>query len=454
MTQPDSQQRQLQGLAMLVQLQRKARACEDSMALAFTMVNETHSLTAYRQAALWAGQPVSRVVALSGVAQLDVHAPYPVWLQRLCEWLAAQDDPGLDVEEGRNPFRFVGAEDVPEALAFEWGSWYAPYALWLPLFAPNRRACIGGLLFAKDSPWLAGEAFLLAELADEYGYVWRALHKHRDWRQKWLSPWRSNWLKALPLLLLLPVRQSVLAPAEVVAINPTLIRAPMEGVVGEFQVHPNQPVEKDQLLLTLVNIDIANKLKIVRQALAVAEAEYRSTAQLALLEAKSKADLNVLKNKIDQHLAEVAYMEDQLNRSQIKAPQAGIAIFTDQQDWLGKPVAVGERIMQLADPQAVELQLHLPVADLISLEPGAEVVMFLNNDPQNPLQAALGSVSYRAELTPDDVMAYRLKASFAVGEAPPRIGLKGTAKVYGNRVSLFYYLFRRPMAGMRQWLGL
>jgi hypothetical protein len=31
--------------------------------------------------------------------------------------------------------------------------------------------------------------------------------------------------------------------------------------------------------------------------------------------------------------------------------------------------------------------------------------------------------------------------------------MKGTAKVYGERVSLFYYLLRRPLAAARQFVG-
>jgi hypothetical protein len=37
---------------------------------------------------------------------------------------------------------------------------------------------------------------------------------------------------------------------------------------------------------------------------------------------------------------------------------------------------------------------------------------------------------------------------------PPRIGLKGTAKIYGPRVTLFYYIMRRPLAALRQLVGL
>jgi hypothetical protein len=51
------------------------------------------------------------------------------------------------------------------------------------------------------------------------------------------------------------------------------------------------------------------------------------------------------------------------------------------------------------------------------------------------------------------VLGYRLKASFADGTRIPRIGLRGTAKIYGEQVSLFYYLMRRPLAALRQLIG-
>jgi hypothetical protein len=445
MTEIDQQQRQLQGLALLLQLQRKARHSEDTAALAFSMVNETRSLLAYRQAALWIAPPHSHIVAVSGIALIEAHAPYTVWLRRLAEWLHQQ--------AGSSTAYQLTANDTPDETAQAWSEWCAPYGLWLPLQEGDGRI-FGGLLLWREQPWQDAEITLLAELGDAYAHAWRTLQPAPAWWRRKLKGPKPRWLWLLPLILLLPVRQSVLAPAEIAAIDPTLIRAPLDGVVAEFHVRPNQTVTQGQLLLSLENTDIANRLAISRKALAVAETDFRSHAQQAVLDGKSKAELNVLKGKIEQYAAEVAYMEDQLARSQIKAPHAGLAIFTDAQDWLGKPVAVGERIMQIADPRQVELHMHLPVADLINFADQAETVMFLNSNPQNPLSGNLYYASYQAEVTLDNVLAYRLKAHLQPGDIQPRIGLKGTAKLYGHRVTLFYYLFRRPLAGLRQWLGL
>lgn len=445
MTNLDTQQRQLQGLALLLQLQRKARQCEDTTALGFVMVNETRSLLPYRQAALWIKQPFSKIAAVSGVAHLEANAPYIRWLRSIAEHQSRHVNAPI-----AQPLQ---ATTLPPALASEWSDWSAPYGLWLALGKTGLD--LGGLLLFRDSPWQEAEVTLLSELTDAYSHAWQALQPKNSWWQGWLHlRGKSRYWLAVPLVLLWPVRLSVLAPAEIVAIEPTMIRAPLDGVVDEFLVQPNQAVAAEQTLLTLENTDIANRLDIADKALAVAEAEYRSNAQQAVLDGKSKSELSVLKSKIEQHAAEVAYLQNQLERSHIKAPHAGIAIYTDAQDWLGKPVSVGERLLLVADPQQVELQMHLPVADLIGLGDDAEVVMFLNNDPQHPLDGKVYYAAYQAEATADNVLAYRIKAHLQTTESKPRIGLKGTAKIYGQRVTLFYYLFRRPLAGMRQWLGL
>jgi hypothetical protein len=75
--------------------------------------------------------------------------------------------------------------------------------------------------------------------------------------------------------------------------------------------------------------------------------------------------------------------------------------------------------------------------------------------PLSPLQAELTETSYQATLSPDNIAAYRIKGRIVSGDAGvARIGLKGTAKVYGRKVPLAYYLLRRPLAALREWSGL
>ena len=79
---------------------------------------------------------------------------------------------------------------------------------------------------------------------------------------------------------------------------------------------------------------------------------------------------------------------------------------------------------------------------------------FQNVAPLSALEAQLTEVGYEAEQTVDAGLAYVLRAEFDPGTEPPRLGLRGTAKVYGEQVPLGYYLARRPLASLRRLLGM
>ena len=142
-----------------------------------------------------------------------------------------------------------------------------------------------------------------------------------------------------------------------------------------------------------------------------------------------------------------------LDRYSISAPQGGLAIFADAEEWRGRPVQPGERIMVVADPSMVEVTVYVPPEDAVQLELGSEVSMFLNVDPLSPLKAKIVQTSYETITMPDNSLAYVVKAQLAPG-ALPRIGLRGTAKVYAEEVSLGYDLLRKPILSMRKSLGL
>ena len=55
--------------------------------------------------------------------------------------------------------------------------------------------------------------------------------------------------------------------------------------------------------------------------------------------------------------------------------------------------------------------------------------------------------------TAEGVLAYRFRARLEADEPTLRLGLKGTAKIYGPPRLLALWLFRRPIAMVRQWLA-
>ena len=261
-------------------------------------------------------------------------------------------------------------------------------------------------------------------------------------------------LIAILAALFMPVRLSVLAPAEIAPYEPVLVRAPLNGVIDKFHVQPNGYVEKGQLLFELDSTNLDSQLAIAKKSLLVSGAEYRQTAQKAVFDENSKVELAVRKGILEEKTAEVKYLSEMVERAKITAPAAGVTVLTDVHDWLGRAVEVGEKVFSIADPEKVEINIYLPMAEAISFEENAEIKLFLNISPDKPLKGKVFFISYQAEPTVGGVLSYRVKGRLLEGEDIPRIGLSGTAKIYGDKAPLFYYIFRRPIVSLRQFFGI
>jgi len=443
--------RRLQSLAICIELQKRLRAASSVTMLAYQLVNDTHELVPYRQAALWQQKGSGSLLAVSGLAMPDANAPFTLWMKAAGAVFAAGDN-----KEGELSARLVSRNDLPPALAADWHEWLPPHALWLPLLLGTDSR--GGLLLVRDDKWQDAELKLLGYLGDAASHAWRALEQPVAARAHWrLWPRRKQLQIALGVLLLvalLPVSQTTLAPGEIIAREPVLIRAPLDGVVDQIFVEPNQSVTTGQSLLALDARRLLTQLETARKALVVAEAELRQVQQQGFADSRVNSALAQLRGKVDEQRAEVAYLEELQARINITAPRDGVVIFNDVNDWLGRPVALGERIMEVADPAATEVEVLVPVADAITFNAGARVRLFLNTDPLDPVEAELRLASYQASMTPEGVLAYRLVARIVEPGDNLRIGLKGTAKLYGDRTILLFHVLRRPLQTLRQWLGL
>lgn len=438
---------QLKQLSWLLELQRHARAAESIAALGFVAVNETKQLLDYRQAALWV-EKGKRVAAVSGLQQPETHAPYTQWLERMLAKLP----------QHASSFT-LNAQQVDKRSSADWEQWLPTHALVAPLKRANGEV-LGLLLLARDADWQDGEIALLDELANAYSHALAGLVGKPSWlKSAGKTSHTVRWTRNITILaamaygLSVPVPLTTLAPAEVVAVDPYLVRAPIEGVIDRFHVRPNQMVSAGQLLFEFDSTALKSKRNLAMSTLSVAAEEYRQAAQMAVTNEKGKLDMQLNRGHMAERSAEVRYSEDMLKRVQVTSPKSGVAIFAEASDWVGHAVSLGERVIEIADPNQVELLIRLPVADAISLTTNAKVKLFLASAPQAPLNATVRYAAYRAEAMPDGTVAYRVKATFVKEQKLPRVGLTGTAKLYGETMPLAYYLLRRPLAVARQWLG-
>ena len=437
-----------------VRLGARAMAATNVAELAFSLANDAYPLLGFRQALVFEAKGgVESLRCVSGLARPTEDSPYLLWLNRA--W------PEILVHVPEQPAWLTLPDDHstwPESVVDGWLEWWPHGVLSLPLYRRNGE-CLGRVLYLMDAPPSVVQSETLARLQATWAYCWEMLAGEAKpaWQQRLrdiLSRRRRMLLIALAVIALFPVRQSALAPAEIVAMSASVVASPLDGVVKHIHVRPNQPVKAGDRLFSLDETTLRNRLEVAQKSMAVADAELLSMTQKSFDTPQSKGELAALTGRAYERRAELAAIQAQLARIDVLAPADGVAVFGDPDDWLGRPVAVGERIMLLADPATPGILVHLPVADAIALEVGAPVRMFLTVKPLSPLDGRLVETSYQALVSPvNGVASYRLRASLDAASAHARIGLRGTAKVYGSWVIFGYYVLRRPLASLREWTG-
>ncbi len=467
---------QTSAFSVLLHLEHDIRQAKSLDELKFIVVNLSKRLLHYQQAVLLlVKNGVLSVKAVSGVPEFDRLSPYLVKLEQLvnAHWSSRLSNlqklrchkaelklpsPGENEAETLDvsALAFGLPKDVKQSLTL----------LFCPLVA-NESSSLGCLCFIRATVWQDHERILAKRLCEAYAYSWRYLsqvHQHQNFAlrplMRVLALSRLKWLfilLACCLVTLLPVRLSVLAPVEITALNPATVNSPLSGVIAEFYVEPYSFVEQGRVLFRFDDEDVRNRYTLADKNLSITLAEYRKAEQQAISGWQERSNVAEFKARVALQTAELDYARSMLERLKVKASRAGVLVYADNDDWLGRPVSIGQSIMKIADPASTQLRIELPVAELIPLKKGNGVLIFLNINPLASIAGAVSDIAYKTSITEEGVLVYRVMAQFSAKESQHnglRIGLRGTAKIYGDKVSLFYLVFRRPITFVRQLVGL
>ena len=435
-------------IQQLLVLEAQVREVETLAELQYLIANETRKLISARQVIVHRGNPRHtrwRIEKISSVSEVDRNAPLLKWLHdEIRDTLNSQENKNLqvvsiqlDVKSSKITYPFV-------------------HGFYLP-FRDRKGNILGGMSLFSEKPISEQEMILATRLANTYAYAWAALKPVRG--LVWHLATRRNALIITVLIILagfIPVPLTVLAPVEVVARDAIVIAAPIEGVIEEILVNPNSVVRKGDLLFRYNALDFENSYNLAVRNVAVTSARYQRSSQSAFGNGDGRRELAITKAENEVARAEMDFTAQQMAMIEVRAITDGIVLFSGKEDWTGRPVSIGERIMRLADDQKTELKIRLPVADAIILGHDAKARIFLDSDPLNPLSANLTRTGYSAEKEGEEPLFFPVIARFNEnqGETKPRIGLRGTAQLSGESVQLAFNLFRKPLSAIRQYLGM
>ena len=438
-------------IAKLIGLEKKTREAKTEDELNFVIVNETRQLVEYVSSFILLKTQTDNLTtkATSDLATIDRTSPLISYLEKIInhkDYKDSKNIQSIDLVKISKSLKITKPKNIPN------------FILQVPLFSP-QEGFQGFLVLSKNENFSETEIDLLTHLASTFGHaltlfkkdisIFKFLKKNLSGRGFWIV------IFILVLVSLIPVKIKSTAPVDVIPSSPKLITAPFDGVVKNIVINNNDRVKVGDLVVLLEDLDLNNDYNLAQQSLQIAEKELLRSRQSSFSDKKEKAKLAELVAQVDLKKAELNSVSKRLKNSKLYSNQNGVAIVDRKTEWQGRPVSVGEKIITIANPNEIEFLIWLPVKDSLVIQKNSLVKVFLDINPMKSLEGKLLRASYQPSLSPEGILSYKLTASYD-GNAMslPRIGLRGTAKVYGSKVTLFYYLFRKPITFVRQLVGI
>ena len=433
-------------LAAINRLTLKVMSVQNMDALIFTMLNDTIQILPYSQAVLWKiNKDQVDLVGVSGQAGVN---PKAIIAKKWGKVIQEMPDKGIAhvipraVIEKERP-------EIPYLKSVE-----AASILWLPIYVKGELKAGLWLERWTGKQWLDDEIELLKFLMKSYGAAWDKFTYHIDVKKILTKPAFLGFLGLLLLASFVRVPLRVVAPAEIVPKDPYLITAPLLGVIKQVDVVQGQEVKKGDLLFQYNKEVPLQDLQIAQKNVTIAEAELSTAMSQAFKDKKALADTATLENKLRKELIGLELAKYNATFVEYRSPVDGTVMIDDPDTWRGNPVKIGEKIMMIAKTGQIEVKIWIPEADNIPLDPNLPIKIFLNIDPNTNYEAKLVRISDFTQMSDKQISSFVAEADFLEQSHELKVGLKGTAVLYGQNVSLFYLVIRRPWSTVRTYLGI
>jgi multidrug resistance efflux pump len=441
-----------QQLVVINRLGLKAFNAKNSETLSFIILNDTIHAINYDRAILWDLEKDSpKLIGVSG------HVTIAKTSQLTKKWI----DLIKHINELNKPHQLTASSfaDNPNI----WNDLdLKPNSaiIWLPIMV--REKLSSGLWLeiwkTDEKPLPSQESMQLITnfLLPAYGSAWEKFKRKFSLQKLGLNRRKITYgLLALSFLLFfirVPLR--VVAPMEVVPKDPYLITAPLDGIIKQVDVKAGRNVQKGELLFEYEKEILLEELKVSEKEVQIAQAEVNRASTLGLSDERARAELAVLTIKLQRKKIDLDLAKYKVSKLNVNSPEDGVAMLTDPDEWRGKPVKEGEKVMIVSNPAQTKIKIWVPENDNIPLNPNEQIKVFLNTTPTRSDKAILTYIANESTISDEHVPSFVAEANWVNPPQDVKLGVKGSAILYGEKVSLFYFVMRKPWASFRKFTGL
>lgn len=255
------------------------------------------------------------------------------------------------------------------------------------------------------------------------------------------------------LLSFIKVPLRAVAPCEIAPKEPVVVTAPLNGILKDVEVSSGEMVKPGDVLFTFDSRVADRQLDVSKRQIEILESKLERIEYQSFQDASLRAEIEILNLELELERVKVQQLTDEMKYLVVRSDIFGQVIVDNQASMKGKPVSMGEQILFLVDPDKVKLDIRIPEQDNIIFDPENPIKVVLNAFPGKPIDSKIDFISPYIQQGSDGIAFQAAGASLAkMPEA--RIGFKGTVILYGEKVYLWYWLLRRPISSIRNFMGL
>ncbi len=271
-------------------------------------------------------------------------------------------------------------------------------------------------------------------------------------RWKWRLPVRGKAVAAAALAVLaalcvVPGTYEVASTASVHSDRKQLLVAAHDGYVADAMARPGDRVEAGELLARLDDGDLR-----LEQRRWQSKKRQLMKAYNNALGSHDRAEINIVKAQLDQAEAQLALLENQLTRTRVVAPFAGVVVAGDLTQSLGAPVKRGDLLYEIAPGEDFVLRLEVDERDVVDLELAQRGAVRLSSLPEDLLDFEISKIT-PVSSSLDGRHFFQVEAAFT--DASQQFlspGMTGIARVEVGSKPYIWLWFHRLVESFQLWL--
>jgi len=236
----------------------------------------------------------------------------------------------------------------------------------------------------------------------------------------------------------------VTSPAVLEGLVQRTVAAPFQGYIASQAARAGEIVQAGQLLATMDNRDLA----LERLRWSTTRRQYLAEYDQALA-ARERSEANIVRAQIEQADAQIAMLDEQLERTRITAPFDGFIVSGDLSQSVGTTVDRGQELFRIAPLDAYRVILEVDESNIDDIRPGLEGALRTASVPDAPLYYVVERVTSIAEQS-EGRNFFRVEATLRERSDFLRPGMSGIAKTSVDE----RLLVRIWTAGAIDWLRL